>query len=103
MSSDISEKSVVDNSFDCYNACLDDSRCNYWSYIEPTYSGSNHRACFLNNQKTGDYPVQKGITSGAKANVCPSATDTNSGWNSKENSVIHTLLVSTKMNSFFIV
>ena len=104
ISSDISEESMVENSFDCYMACVSDSQCNYWSYIEPAYSDMTIRKkCFLNKQKSGDYPVKKGITSGAKANVCPSATDTNSGWNSKENSVIHTLFVSTKMNSFFIV
>ena len=78
---------MVDNSFHCYKACVSDSRCNYWSYIEKAYTEdvTRRKTCFLNNQKTIDYPVKKGITSGAKANVCPS------GWKSKENSVIHTL------------
>ena len=95
---------MVENSFDCYKACVKDSRCNYWSYIEKAYTEdvTRRKKCFLNNQKTIDYPVKKGITSGAKANVCPSASDTNSGWDStlgsKENSVIHTHFVSTKMN-----
>ena len=96
----------VQDSFGCYMECRNNAECEYWSYVEPTYSGGSHRTCFLKSKKdwtdSGIWK-EKGITSGAKANVCPSATDTNSGWNSKENSVIHTLFVSTKMNSFFIV
>ena len=82
----------VHDSFECYMECRNNDECNYWSYVEPTYSDGSHKTCFLKTKKdwTDSDPAIKGITSGARTKICP-------GFASKENFKIqyltHTLLV----------
>ena len=78
--------SVVQDSFDCYMECRNNDECNYWSYVEPTYSDGSHKTCFLKTKKdwTDSDPAIKGITSGARTKICPGFASTY---------LTHTLLV----------
>ena len=87
----------VQDSFGCYMECRNNAECEYWSYVEPTYSGGSHRTCFLKSKKdwTDSDPAKKGITSGAKTKICPG-----SAMNSRENL---NSVPNYRINSFFIV